>query len=150
MSRCHLSLYVTDPPATVRFLRLLLGCEPVKVGDDYAKFEPLGPPVVLSLTAPPSVVAAGRLNPAGLWGGSSAERIAIQRRPEEGGIRTLREDGVEWCYAKPNKFWATDPDATQSEVYVMEDDLPHGGAGVVPLGVVTGGPAACCAAEEGP
>jgi len=148
--RFHLSLDVADVPAAVRFLRLLLGCEPTKVRADYAKFEPVDPPVVLSLTARPAGVTAGRLNHAGLRVGSSAELVAIQRRLEEGGVPTLREDGVECCYAKQTKFWVTDPDRTQWEVYVLEGDLPHRGAGIVPLGVVTGGTAACCGAEEPP
>jgi SAM-dependent methyltransferase len=55
--------------------------------------------------------------------------VAAQRRLETAGISTQREEGVECCYARQTKFWATDPDGTLWEIYVFEGDIEHRGAG---------------------
>jgi catechol 2,3-dioxygenase-like lactoylglutathione lyase family enzyme len=134
MGRFHLSLEVSDISKSAEFFRLLLGRGPAKLKDDYAKFEVDDPALVLSLEKRDSVTR-GRLNHAGIRVGSCEELVAIQRRMEEGGVRTKREDGVECCYAKQTKFWAEDPDGTLWEVYVPEGDLPRRGLARVPLNV---------------
>ena len=55
--------------------------------------------------------------------------VAMQSRLELAGIRSTREEGVECCYAKQTKFWVTDPDGTLWEVYTLEGDIDHRGAG---------------------
>ena len=142
MSNFHLSLDVTDLDRSVDFFRLLLGCEPAKLKPDYAKFEPREPAVVLSLEKRDKLVT-GRLNHAGIRVGTAEELVAIQRRLEEGGVRTLRENGVECCYAKQSKFWATDPDGALWEVYVMEGDIQHRGKDRIPLSVANSRDACC-------
>jgi catechol 2,3-dioxygenase-like lactoylglutathione lyase family enzyme len=142
MSNFHLSLDVTDLPRSVEFFRLLLGCEPAKLKPDYAKFEPGEPAVVLSLEKRDKLVT-GRLNHAGIRVGTAEELVAIQRRLEEGGVRTRRENGVECCYAKQSKFWATDPDGTLWEVYVMEGDIQHRGKDRLPLAIAKTGESCC-------
>lgn len=140
MHRFHLSIDVSDIGRSVDFFRLLFGCDPAKVKPDYAKFEPVDPALVLSLEKRPSV-SPGRLNHAGIRVQNAEQLVAIQRRLEEGGVRTVREDGVECCYAKQTKFWAPDPDGTMWEIYVLESDTPTRGTGAVPL-TVTGNK--CC------
>jgi len=44
-------------------------------------------------------------------------------------VRTTREEGVECCYAKQTKFWLHDPDGTLWEVYTLDGDIEHRGAG---------------------
>jgi catechol 2,3-dioxygenase-like lactoylglutathione lyase family enzyme len=136
MSTFHLSLDVTDIDASVSFFKLLLGCDPVKLKSDYAKFEPAEPSVILSLEKRDAAMT-GRLNHAGVRVSDSTKLVDIQRRMEEGGIRTIREDGVECCYARQNKFWARDPDGTLWEIYVLEQDIAHRGAGGLPLAVAS-------------
>jgi hypothetical protein len=36
---------------------------------------------------------------------------------------------VECCYARQTKFWVTDPDRTLWEVYTLDEDIDHRGAG---------------------
>src|SRR5207244_847380 len=55
--------------------------------------------------------------------------VALQERLERAGIRSQREEGVECCYARQTKFWVTDPDRTLWELYVLEEDIDHRGAG---------------------
>jgi catechol 2,3-dioxygenase-like lactoylglutathione lyase family enzyme len=126
--RFHVSLNVSDLHKAIAFYRSLFGIEPAKVRDDYAKFEPDDPPLVLSLEPTPRPVG-GPLNHLGLRMADSKSLVAMQMRLESAGIKSNREEGVECCYAKQTKFWATDPDGTLWEVYTLEGDLDHRGAG---------------------
>jgi hypothetical protein len=53
--------------------------------------------------------------------------VDLQRRLEEAGIATQRQDGVECCYARQTKFWVTDPDKHLWELYIFHEDLDHSG-----------------------
>jgi catechol 2,3-dioxygenase-like lactoylglutathione lyase family enzyme len=151
--RFHVSLNVADLDRSVAFFRTLFGVEPAKRQPDYAKFEPADPPLVLSLEpASPSArggggQAGGRgpLNHLGVRLPDAAALVAVQERLERAGQRTVREDGVECCYAKQTKFWAQDPDGNLWEVYTVAGDLDHRGVGQteeVVLGLVAPTPAA--------
>jgi catechol 2,3-dioxygenase-like lactoylglutathione lyase family enzyme len=125
--RFHVSLNVSDLERSVAFYRTLFGREPAKRRADYAKFELDEPPLVLSLE--PGRPGGGTLNHAGFRLPDSAALVAVQERLERAGIRTNREEGVECCYARQTKFWVTDPDRTLWEMYVLEEDIDHRGAG---------------------
>jgi SAM-dependent methyltransferase len=57
----------------------------------------------------------------------SARLVEVQRRLEEAGIATQRQEGVECCYARQTKFWVTDPDRNLWEIYTVEEDIDHSG-----------------------
>lgn len=128
VTKFHLSLNVNDLGRSVEFLRILLGVEPAKRRDDYAKFELSDPPMVLSLE-PHGFSGIGALNHVGFRMPDSETLVEAQRRLEAAGIHTEREEGVECCYARQTKFWVTDPDGTLWEIYVFEGDIEHRGAG---------------------
>ncbi|WP_020474275.1 VOC family protein [Zavarzinella formosa] len=111
-AKFHFSLWVTDLNRTVAFYRVLFGQEPHKHYPDYAKFELAEPPVVLSFLPQPAPRGAS-LNHVGLRLPKSAGLVAIQKRLEQAGYSTIREDGVECCYALQTKFWVTDPDGVR-------------------------------------
>jgi hypothetical protein len=67
------------------------------------------------------------LNHLGLRLPDSEALVAVQRRLEEAGIATQRQEGVECCYARQTKFWVTDPDRTLWEIYTLHDDIDHSG-----------------------
>lgn len=131
VTKFHLSLNVNDLGRSIEFLRTLLGVEPAKRRDDYAKFELSDPPMVLSLE-PHAFSGIGALNHVGFRMPDSETLVAAQRRLEAAGIHTEREEGVECCYARQTKFWVTDPDSTLWEIYVFEGDIEHRGAGQSP------------------
>jgi catechol 2,3-dioxygenase-like lactoylglutathione lyase family enzyme len=131
LCKFHASLNVTDLNRSVAFYRVLLGAEPAKVRDDYAKFDIAEPPLVLSLI-PGRPGAGGNLNHVGLRVRSAEELVEIQRRLEAAGMPTEREDGVECCYARQTKFWITDPDRALWEVYVFHEDIAEHGQGAPP------------------
>ncbi len=126
--RFHLSLNVSDLGRSVAFYRTLLGVEPAKVRADYAKFELDDPPVVLSLEPTPRATG-GPLNHLGFRMPSAAALVRMQERLERAGIRSQREEGVECCYARQTKFWVHDPDRTLWEIYTLDEDIDHRGAG---------------------
>lgn len=127
----HVSLNVRDLDHSVVFYRVLFNRAPARYYPDYAKFELEDPPLVLSLN-PSATVGGGALNHAGLRVASSEELVEIQRRVEEAGFTTIREDGVACCYALQTKFWIPDPDQTMWEVYTLHEDIDHHGDGSVP------------------
>ncbi len=59
----------------------------------------------------------------------SAALVIVQRRLEQAGIHTQRQEGVECCYARQTKFWVHDPDQTLWEIYTLDEDIDHRGAG---------------------
>ena len=119
----HASLNVSNLSRSLAFYRVLFGCEPAKQHLDYAKFELDEPGLVLSLIPSRMTAGGGALNHAGLRVSTSEELVDIQRRVEEAGFPTRREDGVECCYARQTKFWIADPDQTLWEVYVFHEDI---------------------------
>lgn len=129
MNRFHLSLNVSDIPKTVAYLEKLLGTPVAKQRPDYAKFELDSPPLVLSLE-PRSPAQYGSLNHLGFRFPDSASLVEAQRRLEQAGLETHREEGVECCYARQTKFWMHDADHRLWEFYTLDDDhLDHRGTG---------------------
>jgi len=126
--RFHISLNVSDIPRSVNFFKTLFGAEPAKHRSDYAKFELENPPLTLSLE-PISPQERGSLNHLGFRLNNVEELVALQRSLEMAGISSKREEGVECCYAKQSKFWLHDPDQNLWEMYILEGDLVHRGAG---------------------
>lgn len=126
----HISLTASNLDRSIAFYRALLGTEPAKVRDDYAKFELAEPPLVLSLI--PGGVG-GNVDHAGLRVRTADELVDIQRRLEIAGIVTQREEGVECCYALQTKFWVADPDRMLWEVYLFHEDIDERGDATVPV-----------------
>ena len=124
--RFHIGLHVSDLARSVAFYRVLFGVEPAKNYEDYAKFEIEIPPLVLALYPNPQE-AGGALNHIGLRLPDAAALVDIQRRLEEFGIATQRQEGVECCYARQTKFWVTDPDRVLWEIYTLHEDIDHSG-----------------------
>src|SRR5579871_5710578 len=127
----HMSLNVNDLAKAIAFYRVLFDREPAKRYSDYAKFELDEPALVLSLE-PQSHGRGGSLNHLGFRVNNAASLIAVQRRLEEAGISTTREEGVACCYAKQTKFWVSDPDGNNWEMYVLEEDTETRGSGSAP------------------
>src|SRR5262245_26290032 len=131
LRKFHASLNVSDLQRSIAFYRVLLGTEPAKVRSDYAKFELAEPPLVLSLN-PTRPGSGGHLNHAGLRMRTAEELVEVQQRLEAAGMPTVREDGVECCYARQTKFWISDPDGALWEIYVFHEDTDDHGDAVTP------------------
>jgi catechol 2,3-dioxygenase-like lactoylglutathione lyase family enzyme len=136
----HVGLHVTDRVRSVRFYRTLLGVEPARDLDDYVRFDLADPPLTLVLIPSPQN-PGGALNHLGLRLPDSSALVEVQRRLEEAGIVTQRQEGVQCCYAQQTKFWVTDPDRNLWELYVFEKDLEHSGFDAPPPAASVAAPA---------
>jgi catechol 2,3-dioxygenase-like lactoylglutathione lyase family enzyme len=117
----ELSLTVTDLAAAVRFYAALFDTPPVRRWPDFARFHVDEPPLELTLRRGDDP-RAGAINHVGFRLDDSERMIAIQQRLEGAGYATDREDGVECCYSRQTKFWATDPDGNLWEIYSLDDE----------------------------
>ena len=126
--RMHASLYVSDVQQTINFYTSFFGVEPVKVKPDYAKFVLEQPSLIISFVENKERVQAnfGHLG----FQVETLEDLNIklwEARKKQ--LVTKEEVGTNCCYAKQDKFWVTDPDGVQWEVYYFHEDAafndPH-------------------------
>jgi catechol 2,3-dioxygenase-like lactoylglutathione lyase family enzyme len=128
----HVTLCVSDLDRSVRFYERLFDRPPALHHGKYARFELDRPALVLVLYATPRP-PGGALSHVGLRVGTPAELAEIHERLEAAGIATQSQEGVECCYARQTKFWATDPDGALWELYYLEHDTEHSGFEDPPL-----------------
>ncbi len=126
--RMHVSYYVSDITETVAFYTAFFGQKPTKVKPDYAKYVLESPSLIISFSKNPAGVKAnfGHL---GFQVNTLAElnnRLALAK---ENQLPIREEMGTNCCYAKQDKFWVTDPDGVQWEIYYFHEDAefndPH-------------------------
>jgi catechol 2,3-dioxygenase-like lactoylglutathione lyase family enzyme len=122
--KMHVSLNVRDVGSSIEFYSKLLGAMPVKVRDDYAKFDVASPNLNLTLNQVP-FSDGGSLSHLGLQVGSGDDVKAIADRWIGAGLETVKQEEVECCYAVQDKVWATDPDGNRWEVFVVLSDVPE-------------------------
>ena len=146
-TRFHLGLHTADLGRAVRFYRVLLGVEPADHLPDGARFETDQPALVVGLY-PGQQPPGGALNHAGLRLPDAAALVAVQRRLEEAGIATQRQEGVECCYARQKKFWVADPDRVLWEVYTLHEDIDHSGFDDPPAPAAAPAPARSAGADS--
>lgn len=121
-TRAHIGLGVRDLAASVAFYRVLLGADPVKVREGYAKFETASPPLNLSLNRCSEVAPSVGADHFGVQVKSRAEVVAAHERLRAAGLQTIDENGATCCFAVQDKVWAVDPDGRRWEVFVVLAD----------------------------
>lgn len=126
--RMHVSLYVSNIAQTTEFYTTFFGLEPVKVKPNYAKYILDSPSLIISFVENKERVKA---NFGHLGFQVETEAILSQKLAEAKNkkMAILEEMGTNCCYAKQDKFWVTDPDGVQWEVYYFHEDAefndPH-------------------------
>ncbi len=125
-TRIHVHLPVHNLAESIRFYAQFLGDEPVKQQRDYAKFLPAIAPLNLALS-PGKVEASSAQAHLGIEVASTREVEKHRRRVTAAGLRVRIEQSVECCYANQDKFWVTDPDGRQWEIYHVNSDIEHRG-----------------------
>src|SRR5918996_1180254 len=116
----HVAIYVKDIPAAVEQYKKILGLDPAKVKEDYAKFEIADPPVIFSLNRGGE---PGTLSHLGIRYPGSGEVATELVRTELQGIELLEQKGTTCCYAKADKFWVRDADGIPWEMYTLLEDV---------------------------
>jgi len=117
----HVGLNVEDIEKTVSFYQKLFGTNPIKVEKDYAKFELDNPGLVISFIE--SKKASPQFGHMGIRV-NSQEELEERKKAIESQIEIqLEENNTSCCYAVQNKFWVSDPDGYEWEVYhFLKDD----------------------------
>ena len=121
MSRVQLALNVTDIDAAIDFYSKAFAAEPAKVREGYANFAIEDPPLKLVLIENET---GGSLNHLGVEVETSSEVEAKSRHLVSEKLTTEEELGVDCCYARQDKVWASDPDGAEWEWYTVLADSP--------------------------
>ena len=143
-AKVHMHLHVSDLEKSRSFYEKFLGAGPVKVKPGYVKFLPEWAPVNLALSTG-GHAAAGTIDHVGVQVDSVESVMGQLARVKTAGVPVVEEIGVNCCHANQDKFWVTDPDGVQWEVYHLNYDLEGGETEVRPSGLTVVGATACCA-----
>jgi len=122
--RIHISLRVRPErvPALVAFYSAFFGAGPRKQHDDYVQFDLEEPALNLTLTPSPTA-RSGEVDHLGIQVFSDAALLAFRRRLAAAGLPIRDEHGTDCCYARQDKFWLTDPEGREVEVFHKLSDL---------------------------
>jgi catechol 2,3-dioxygenase-like lactoylglutathione lyase family enzyme len=124
----HVSLYVSNLAASVNFYSTFFGQPANKVKPGYAKYILDKPSLIISFIENSDRVQSnfGHL---GFQVETFEEMSNLLDKARAQGIVSKEEIGTSCCYAIQDKFWATDPDGVQWEVYYFHEDAefndPH-------------------------
>ncbi|MFO7542736.1 MAG: ArsI/CadI family heavy metal resistance metalloenzyme [Thiobacillus sp.] len=135
MKRLHVHVAVDDLAASIRFYSALFAADPTVAKADYAKWMLDDPRVNFAISARG---ATPGLNHLGVQVESADELAEMGARLSKLETKVVEEMGTACCYAKSDKYWATDPQGIAWETYHTLDSVP-----------VFGGQAAsgCCVPE---
>ncbi|MFT5914315.1 MAG: catechol 2,3-dioxygenase-like lactoylglutathione lyase family enzyme [Flammeovirgaceae bacterium] len=119
--RMHASFYVKDLAETVNFYTTFFGQPAEKVKKGYAKYILESPALVISFLENPERVQSnfGHL---GFQIETKEEMMEKLETAKAQGIVSKEEIGTACCYAVQDKFWVTDPNGIQWEVYYFHED----------------------------
>ena len=119
--KAHLALNVKNVPESLEFYRKMLGIEPSKVRNGYAKFDVQNPPLNLTLNEV-AFNGRGALSHLGIQVASTADVLAMREAWATAGLITRDEMQTNCCYATQDKTWVRDPDGNEWEVFVVLQD----------------------------
>ena len=119
--RMHVSLYVSDIQKTVDFYNSFFGQAADKVKVDYAKYTLEKPSLIISFVQNEGRVRSnfGHL---GFQVATESRLNSLLNTAREKGLVDREEIGTNCCYANQDKFWVSDPDGHQWEVYYFHHD----------------------------
>jgi predicted enzyme related to lactoylglutathione lyase len=140
MKRLHVHVAVDDLAASIQFYSTMFAAEPTVTKSDYAKWMLDDPRVNFAISARG---AAPGLNHLGVQVENADELAEMNARLQKLEGDVIEEMGTACCYAKSDKYWATDPTGIAWETYHTLDSIPVFGAGGE-QDAATGG---CCVPE---
>lgn len=118
--KAHIGLQTTDIEAAIAFYTHLFGEAPVKTRPGYAKFLLNAPPMNVSLNERSGATASP-----GHFGiqVATTDDVLARKTALEAHYPVETEMSVQCCFARQDKFWATDPDGNRWEVFVFHEDV---------------------------
>ncbi len=121
MKRLHVHVAVDDLAASIRFYSAMFAAAPTVTKDDYAKWMIDDPRVNFAISARG---ATPGLNHLGVQVESADELAEMSERLHKLDTEVVEEMGTACCYAKSDKYWATDPQGIAWETYHTLDSIP--------------------------
>ncbi|CAN5722046.1 hypothetical protein BH20ACI3_BH20ACI3_12260 [soil metagenome] len=119
--KAHFALNVRNVEQSIGFYQKMLGIEPSKVRQGYAKFDVRNPPLNLTLNEV-AFKERGALSHLGIQVGSTDDVLAMRQKWEAAGLITRDEMQTNCCYATQDKTWVRDPDGNEWEAFVVLQD----------------------------
>jgi catechol 2,3-dioxygenase-like lactoylglutathione lyase family enzyme len=153
MKRMHVHIAVHDLNESIRFYSAMFGSEPTVTKPDYAKWMLEDPRVNFAIS---KRGAPAGLNHLGIQVEDAQELAEMHGRLQAMEDEIKEELGTACCYAKSDKYWATDPQGIAWETYHTLDSIPmfgkedtSDGACCIPVAVAIptskkGAAANCC------
>lgn len=119
--RMHVSLYVSDLTKSLNFYTRFFAQEPAKIRTGYAKFVLETPSLIISFVENADRVQSnfGHLGFQVETIEDLHEKLHVAKQSQ---LLTKEEIETNCCYARQDKFWVTDPDGVQWEVYYFHED----------------------------
>ncbi len=121
MKRLHVHVAVDDLAASITFYSTMFAAEPTVAKADYAKWMLDDPRVNFAISARG---AAPGLNHLGVQVESGEELAEMNARLRKLDADVVEEMGTACCYARSDKYWATDPTGIAWETYHTLDSIP--------------------------
>ncbi len=125
MKRLHVHVAVDNLAASIQFYSTVFASEPTVQKSDYAKWMLDDPRVNFAISARG---AEPGLNHLGVQVESAEELAEMNERLQKLESDVIEEMGTACCYAKSDKYWATDPTGIAWETYHTLDSIPVFGA----------------------
>ena len=126
--KVHVHMTVSSLEKSREFYRKFLGVDPVKEKPGYVKFLPPFGPLNLALSEAGPTEGRGHVDHMGLQVESKDIVLRELARVKAAGVPVREEFSVDCCHANQDKFWVSDPDGVEWEVYVLNHDLEEGAA----------------------
>jgi catechol 2,3-dioxygenase-like lactoylglutathione lyase family enzyme len=128
MKRMHVAVNCSNLEESLNFYTRFFGEEPVKVKDNYAKYELNDPPLLFSLNVR-SFAEKGVLNHLGFQVDDTKKVLEMGERLREANLLIIDEMGTTCCYAVQDKVWVYDPDGNAWEIFYTKEDSEFESAG---------------------
>jgi catechol 2,3-dioxygenase-like lactoylglutathione lyase family enzyme len=122
MPNVHVHLHVANLEKSRGFYERFLGVPPVKEKTGYVKFLPPLAPLNLALSAG-AAGTGGTVSHLGVQVDTKDQVVALCQQAKAAGLEVREEMDTDCCFANQDKFWVTDPDGIEWEVYHLNHDL---------------------------
>lgn len=125
MKRFHVHVSVSNLQEGIRFYSTLFGSEPAHVEADYAKWMLEDPFINFAISQRQAKVGVDHL---GFQVEDASELQTATGRLRAADERMVEQTDAACCYARSDKYWATDPSGIAWEMFHTLDSIPVFGA----------------------
>jgi AhpD family alkylhydroperoxidase len=142
MKHFHVHVHVADLDESIRFYSTLFGLQPTVLKPDYAKWMLEDPRLNFAITAGARTPEIDHL---GFDVESEVELAKFAQRLSEAGESVATQADAACCYARGDKYWASDPSGISWETFHTTGPSSEFGKDMKPTELRSAGAAACCA-----